>query len=84
MFKFETLNPMISCEEAARLISLSRDTRIGFFKKIQLRLHLLMCDPCNSFSRLVNGIGKILQTGEEEASMPETMRDKLQKRLKKR
>ena len=37
---------MISCEEAARLISRSCDSKLPFRERISLRLHLLMCRVC--------------------------------------
>ena len=42
---------MITCEEAARLISDSLDQKLPLRLRIALRMHLLMCRICPRFSR---------------------------------
>lgn len=42
---------MITCEEAARLISESLDRRLPLGRRISLRIHLLMCKLCPRFLR---------------------------------
>jgi hypothetical protein len=38
----------ISCKEASRLISLSRDGRLTFGQRTALRLHLALCNACTN------------------------------------
>jgi hypothetical protein len=42
---------MLSCKEAAQLVSQGMDRRLGFWERAGLRLHLLICDGCTNFSR---------------------------------
>jgi len=42
---------MITCEDAARLLSESLDGKLSFRKRIALRMHLLMCKLCPRFWR---------------------------------
>jgi putative zinc finger protein len=49
---------MIDCREASRLISQKADRPLPLGRRIQLRLHLLICDACTNFSRQVKQLGK--------------------------
>jgi hypothetical protein len=44
---------MIDCREAARLISQHADRPLPLARRLQLRLHLVICDACSNFSRQV-------------------------------
>ncbi len=41
----------LSCKEASRLISQQLDTPLPLGGRLQLKLHLLMCDACGAFRR---------------------------------
>jgi Putative zinc-finger len=49
---------MIDCREASRLISQNADRALPLARRIQLRLHLAICDACSNFSRQVKQLGK--------------------------
>ena len=49
---------MIDCREAARLISQHADRPLPLWRRVQLRLHLLVCDACTNFSRQVQQLRK--------------------------
>ena len=78
------ISPFLNCEETARLISLSRDGKIGRWRKIQVFLHLSMCDACTLFERFINKTGDLLNTSTSDEKMPPAMRDKLKKKLDKK
>ncbi len=44
---------MLSCKEAAALVSESLDRRLPLGQRIALRMHLLFCRVCSRFSRQV-------------------------------
>jgi hypothetical protein len=44
---------MLTCKEAARLVSQGLDRRLGLAERLALRLHLLVCDGCTNFARQV-------------------------------
>lgn len=50
---------MITCKQASELISQSLDHPLSWSKRMQLRLHLLICRPCNRFKLQLN----LLRTG---------------------
>ncbi len=50
---------MISCDEATYIISKNQHQKLGFIKRIQLKIHLLMCNYCRRYEnqiRFITGI----------------------------
>jgi hypothetical protein len=52
---------MIDCREASRLISQNADRPLPLGRRLQLRLHLLVCDACTNFSRQVRVLREALR-----------------------
>jgi hypothetical protein len=42
---------MLSCKQAAELMSQEQDRRLGLVERIGLRLHLLVCTGCSNYRR---------------------------------
>jgi predicted anti-sigma-YlaC factor YlaD len=40
---------ILSCKEAARLVSQRLDRELGFGERVMLRVHLTICDGCTNF-----------------------------------
>jgi hypothetical protein len=62
---------MLSCKQVSKLVSQSLDRSLTWSDKIQLRLHLLMCNPCTQFKRQLHMLRTALQrirTGLEHDS----------------
>jgi len=45
---------MLTCKQASKLVSQSLDRPLTWSEKLQLKLHLLICDPCTQFKRQLN------------------------------
>jgi len=45
---------MFTCKQASKLISQSLDRPLTWSEKLQLKLHLLICNPCTQFKRQLN------------------------------
>ena len=52
---------MLSCKQASKLLSQSLDRPLTWSEKIQLRLHLFMCNPCTQFKRQLNMLRTAMQ-----------------------
>ena len=52
---------MIDCKEASRLISQHADRPLPLARRLQLRLHLLVCDACTNFSRQVAALRRAIK-----------------------
>lgn len=63
---------MLTCKEAARLISECRDRRLTFGQRAGLRLHLLMCALCRGYKQNVEALGRIFARAGDAvlASLP--------------
>ncbi|HEX2197226.1 MAG TPA: zf-HC2 domain-containing protein [Burkholderiales bacterium] len=42
---------MLSCRQAAQLVSQGLDRKLGRWERFRLRLHLAICSGCTHFSR---------------------------------
>jgi hypothetical protein len=72
---------MLNCEETSRLISLSREQNIGFWKKFQIKAHISMCDGCYGFYNLVKKTRQILKN-DSEKKIPADMLNEIRNNLK--
>ena len=45
---------MLTCKQASKLISQSLDRPLTWSERMQLKLHLLICNPCTQFKRQLN------------------------------
>jgi hypothetical protein len=52
---------ILSCKQAAQLVSQGADRRLGFFERVALRVHLAICDGCTNFSRQVAFLRKAMK-----------------------
>jgi hypothetical protein len=52
---------MIDCREASRLISQHADRPLPILRRLQLRLHLAVCDACTNFGRQVRLLRRALK-----------------------
>lgn len=49
---------MLTCKQAAALLSQSQDRRLVLRERLALRLHLLVCDACRNFQRQVDFLSR--------------------------
>ena len=57
---------MLSCKEAARLVSQRLDRELGFGERVMLRVHLTICDGCTNFKNQVAFLRKaVARLGDE-------------------
>ena len=47
---------MLKCHRAAELISLQQDRPLSLWERWQLRLHLLVCSPCQRYQKQLDTI----------------------------
>ena len=52
---------MISCEEAALLITMKEHGNISFYQRIQLFIHNIPCALCKLWRKDAQGISRIIQ-----------------------
>lgn len=53
---------MMACDEATFLVSKSRDQKLSFKERINLRMHLLSCKICLRFARDIEKLDNYLKS----------------------
>jgi len=68
---------MLKCHEVSRLAASEEIARVGFMRRLEYRLHLLMCRHCRSYVRQVGLIGaaarRLMGTAAEDAEAVESL-----------
>jgi len=60
---------ILSCKEAARLVSQRLDRELGFGERVMLRVHLTICDGCTNFKDQVAFLRKAMsRLGDDSAN----------------
>ncbi len=52
---------MLTCKEAARLISEGLDRKLSLRQRMSLRLHLIMCGACSAYRRQVETLNRVVR-----------------------
>jgi hypothetical protein len=50
---------MLRCREVSRVVASDDITRIGAVRRLELRLHLLMCRHCRNYVRQIRLMGSV-------------------------
>ena len=61
---------MLSCKKATFLIEKSHDTPLSFIGKLQLSMHLKICDKCSRYQKQSLLIKKVLKSNHKNFSNP--------------
>ena len=48
---------MLSCKDVSKLLSQARERPLGWWERLGLHLHLMMCDGCTNFRKQLDFIG---------------------------
>jgi len=59
---------MLSCKEAARLVSQGLDRNLGFGERVMLRVHLTICDGCTNFKSQVEFLRRAVKQLDSKSS----------------
>lgn len=76
---------MIACDEASFLISYRHDHRLGFYRWMQLKMHLLSCHLCRKYASQLKQLNTAVDQYREECSsetcqhhLPKDCREEIQ------
>ncbi|MES2423274.1 MAG: zf-HC2 domain-containing protein [Pseudomonadota bacterium] len=62
------MNWLVSCKQAAELLSISQDEPLGLISRLRLRAHLSMCENCRQVEAQFNSLRSLTgQWMEDEA-----------------
>lgn len=51
---------MLSCKEATRLVSEGLDRELPFWRRLGLRLHVVMCWGCSRYTRQITALNRLI------------------------
>ncbi len=61
---------MLSCKEAAGLVSKSLDTRLSWRERAALRMHIAICRMCRNYQKQLRAMTKAVRKSSAEAWLP--------------
>jgi predicted anti-sigma-YlaC factor YlaD len=64
---------MLSCKKAGELIERKQDEELATVKKLQLKLHLSMCNLCSDYAQKSKSINRLLNS--YHSSMPDILKE---------
>ena len=71
---------MITCKNAARLLTSGEFHALGWWKRTELRMHLLFCKHCSRLARQLEQMGAAASRTSPDAADPE-LEDRIVRRL---
>jgi hypothetical protein len=76
---------MLSCKEAARLVSEQLDRKLPFWRRASLRLHVFICRACTRYARQLRALDQAVSRKYREgfaAESPEHLSPQAIERIK--
>lgn len=52
---------MLTCKQASQLVSISLDRPLSWSERLQLKLHLLLCNACRRFNQQLQMLRAVLR-----------------------
>ncbi len=75
---------MPSCSQVTRLIASDEYLSVGLFKKLAIRLHLMMCTYCSRYRDQLRALAARLRTAQPEVPSSEAARNRIVDRICKK
>ena len=79
---------MIACDEASFLISYRLDHRLGPYRWMQLKMHLLTCHLCRKYASQIEQLNKAVEQYSEACSsqicyhhLPQNYREEIKEQI---
>ncbi len=76
---------MLSCKETTRLVSEGLDRQLPFWRRLGLRLHLVMCRGCSRYARQIKALNRLISdhyAGDKPAEVSEHVSEDAVQRIK--
>jgi len=67
---------MYRCSEVVRLVSSDEYLTAGLLRKLQIRLHLAMCENCSKYVRQLRALAAAMRKTSEDVSASDVERAK--------
>lgn len=57
---------MLKCNQVSRIVSTDDYHELGFMKKVEFKLHLMMCSHCQRYVNQIKSLGKVSREKAQE------------------
>ncbi|MDP1755729.1 MAG: zf-HC2 domain-containing protein [Methylotenera sp.] len=64
---------MLTCKQVSQLVSQSLDRPLSWSERVQLKLHVLMCNACRHFKHQLNQLDIAIQQLKNETMLDQTI-----------
>lgn len=64
---------MLTCKQVSQLVSQSLDRPLSWSERLQLRLHLFMCNACRHFKQELNQLLIAIEQLKDETALDQTI-----------
>ncbi|MDZ8118218.1 zf-HC2 domain-containing protein [Pontiella agarivorans] len=75
---------MRTCKEISTLVSESLDRELSLRERMAMRVHLMMCSLCRTYSRQIGQLRSILQGAAKAEPPPEPLPEEVRQRIRQR
>ena len=79
---------MLSCKDAAKLVSKNLDRPLPLWRRLSLRLHVAMCNGCSIYRRQIESMNKVVsdhyqhdQAEEDGKDLPDDALERIKEAL---
>ena len=73
---------MLKCNQVSRIVSTDDYQELGFMKKVEFKLHLMMCSHCQRYVQQIKSLGKISRENAKELEASEEQLVRMESRIR--
>jgi len=67
---------MLKCREVSKLVATDAVGELGFMRRLELRMHVLMCRHCHRYLQQIRTLGQgARELADRDASSPERLQE---------
>jgi len=73
---------MLKCNQVSRIVSTDDYQELGFMKKVEFKLHLMMCSHCQRYVQQIKSLGKVSRENAKELEASEEQLVRMETRIR--
>ncbi len=74
---------MLKCNQVSRMVSTDDDHELGFMKKVEFRLHLMMCTHCQRYVDQIKSLGTVSRQKAQELEASDEQLVRMEGKIRK-
>lgn len=65
------VNRMLNCKEVSKLVSKSKEQKLGLWERFMLRMHIWICGPCTEYEKNSSYLSSAMREYAKQDRQPE-------------